>query len=344
MPYPTRLNPHLDRVRRHARQWAGAMGLLDALPGWDASTFEATDFGLFTALTHPDAPPDELELVNDWHVWGWFVDDLFAETFERTRDLAGAKAFIARLKAFLPEDPADLPSPTNPAELGLADLWSRTAPAMPSDMRAAFPSQIEEFTSHRLWEIAHIIQNRIPDPVDYIENRRKVTEFSTTLAQHALGGDVPPEIFESAPMRALAAAFADIGPLRNDIFSYEKEAEREGGIFNGVNVVRRFLGCDLPQAVAVVNDLTTQRLREFEHIVADELPPLYDEFQLSAAACEQLRRYVDGLRDWMAGDLNWSRRTGRYNSHPGEGFRPGRLVLRGPVGLGTQAARIASRA
>jgi germacradienol/geosmin synthase len=50
-------------------------------------------------------------------------------------------------------------------------------------------------------------------------------------------------LHRSGPMRALVDTFGDVGPLRNDIFSYRKELEREGEIGNGVVVVQRFLDC-----------------------------------------------------------------------------------------------------
>jgi germacradienol/geosmin synthase len=332
-PYRARTNPHLAALRRHAATWAARMGMLGT-GIWDTSGFAATDFALFSALTHPDAAEAELALVNDWHVWGWFVDDLFADTFERSRNLPGAKAFIARLAAYMP-DGGDPPPPTNPAERGLADLWRRSVPAMSPALRRDLPGQVTEFAEHRLWEIANIIQNRVPDPVDYIETRRKVTGFSPTLARHALGGEVPAAVFDTAPMRALVDSFCDIGPLRNDIFSYGKEIGREGGINNGVLVIQRFLGCDVAEAVTVVNDLTTSRMRQFERIAAEELPAVYDELGLGAAARGLLDGYVTGLAEWMAGDLAWSAVTARYNGDT----RP-RVVPIHPAGLGTSAALV----
>jgi germacradienol/geosmin synthase len=186
----------------------------------------------------------------------------------------------------------------------------------------------------------------VPDPVDYIEMRRKTggTEFSSTLAQYALGDGIPPEIYRSRPMRALVHTFADVGPLRNDIFSYRKELEHEGEINNGVLVVQRFFNCEPQQAVAIVNDLTTSRLRQFESIVADELPALFDEFALDASARGRLAAYAKGLQEWMAGDLRWSQGTGRYRQ-AGSPLAPVAARLAGgPTGLGTSAARIGSLA
>jgi len=62
-----------------------------------------------------------------------------------------------------------------------------------------------------LWELANHIQNRIPDPVDYIEMRRKTfgTESAISLTQLAQDQKLPPEIFRTRPMRALVNSASD---------------------------------------------------------------------------------------------------------------------------------------
>ncbi len=90
MPFTARANPHLEQTRRRVKQWAHQVGLLapeytTAWPErWSERTFEKADFPLWTAMTHPDAGADELNLVTDWHVALWFVDDLFLPLFRST--------------------------------------------------------------------------------------------------------------------------------------------------------------------------------------------------------------------------------------------------------------------
>jgi germacradienol/geosmin synthase len=142
-------------------------------------------------------------------------------------------------------------------------------------------------------------------------------------------------------MRALDNSAADYAGLLNDIFSYQKEIQFEGELNNGVLVVQNFLNCDVPQAVNVVNDLMTSRLNQFERIVANELPPLFDEYELDDGARRILNGYVEELQNWMSGILEWHRVSLRYPESellrhlPGRGRR-----MAGPIGLGTSAARL----
>jgi germacradienol/geosmin synthase len=337
MPFASRTNPHLGEVREHSGRWVCEVGMLG--PGdlgiWDETGFESADYGLFAALTHPDLPVSELELVSDWHIWRYYTDDAFVEAFKCTRDWVGAKAFIARLRTFMPPDPAATPPPVNPIERGLADLWRRTCAEMPVEERDRFAGIVMDFVGSWQWELANLIQNRVPDPVDYIEMRRRTSGayFSDTLARHLLGR-VPDG---TAPtLRGLARVFADVGGLRNDIFSYRKELDDEGEIGNGVLVVERFLACGPQRAVHVVNDLITGRIRQFERIVEVELPALLDDLDLGRRDRDQAVAYVRCLRDWMAGDLQWSLTTGRYaRDVPAVRRPPGR-----PCGIGTSAARL----
>jgi germacradienol/geosmin synthase len=341
MPFSARLNPHLDAARKYAKAWACEMGMVSpqdmgGLGIWDECRFDSMNLALFAAYTHPDASESELIQVSLWDVWAFAVDDYFAQVYKSTRDLVGAKVFIHRLEAFMPVDSSATPVPTNPVERGLADVWSRTAPTMTTDFRRRFRAHVLDYAGGGLWELANVIQDRIPDPVDYIEMRRRTagTELSTNLAQFSMGQEFPAEIFRTRPMRTLVNCFADSVDFRNDIFSYQKEIQLEGELNNGVLVIQRFLDIDLQQAVKVANDLLTSRIRQFEQVVATELPALFDELSLDTSDREKLLEYVRRLQDWMSGDLQWYLRTGRY-----KGFGLRRFVI-GPTGLGTSAAQI----
>ncbi|HYO56802.1 family 2 encapsulin nanocompartment cargo protein terpene cyclase [Archangium sp.] len=354
MPYSTRVSSHLDAARRSSKEWARQMGMLDSLPGlpgvhvWDDHTFDVADVALCGALIHPAASGPELDLTAGWLVWGTYADDYFPALYGHTRDMAGAKVFNARLTAFMPDDPTTLTAvPTNPVERGLADLWSRTAGPLSADARNQFRRAIQDMTESWLWELANQMQNRIPDPVDYVEMRRKTfgSDLTMSLSRLSQGDELPPELFRTRPIRGLENSAADYACLTNDIFSYQKEIEFEGELNNGVLVVQRFLDLDKQQAAEVVNDLMTARMRQFEHIVATELPALSDYFGLDARAREKLRGYVEKLQQWMCGVLTWHQMVDRYKEFELRNTRkPGRPVRRpgGPTGLGTSAARIAS--
>jgi germacradienol/geosmin synthase len=351
MPFSTSLNPHLDQARKHSKDWASRMGMLDSIPGipdafiWNNHKFDVADVALCGALIHPNGSGDELNLTACWLVWGTYADDYFPALYGNNRDMAGAKMFNARLSMFMPlDDSTPAAIPTNPVERGLADIWSRTASSMSANAQAQFRRAIQDMTESWLWELANQIQNRIPDPIDYVEMRRKTFGSDLTMSLSRLSqGEIPMEIYLTRPMRSLDNSAADYACLTNDIFSYQKEIEFEGEIHNCVLVVQNFLNCDLSQAVEVVNNLMTARAQQFQLIVATELPALFDDFNLDQSTREKLLGYVAKLEQWMCGVLKWHIAVDRYKEFElRNSASPVVRLLNGPRGLGTSAARIGS--
>ncbi|MFH8475979.1 germacradienol/geosmin synthase [Streptomyces sp. NPDC018000] len=348
LPFGTTLSPHLDGARVRIVDWARRMGILEAQPGvpgshiWDEERLVATDLPLCAAGLHPDATPEELDLSSQWLTWGTYGDDWFPVVHGRARDLAGAKLANERLSLFMPLDGSGTPEPVNALERALADLWAKTSAPMDTSGRRAFRTAIEDMTASWVWELANQAQNRIPDPVDYVEMRRKTfgSDLTMSLCRLGHGRKVPPEIYHSGPMRSLENAAADYACLLNDLFSYQKEIEYEGEVHNGVLVVQNFFGVDYPTGVAIVYDLMKSRLRQFLHVAEQELPVLYDDFELDTEAREILAGYVQELKHWIAGILIWHRDCRRYRE---QDLRRGTGTpwhLSGPTGLGVSAARV----
>ncbi|WP_188296523.1 terpene synthase family protein [Streptomyces sp. CBMA156] len=343
LPWPARLNPHLETARAQSLLWVREMDMLE--PVWDEERFTAMDFALFAAWTHPDASPDELCLMSDWYVWGWYVDDYFPQAYTEAEQLGSAREYLFRLLDFMPLDgSASGLTPENPLERGLADLWARTAPGKSEPWLRRYVAVIQDMAEEALRELFNLARDgsRVLDPIEYLEMRRSVGGilWSAQLLEHALGLELPPRLLDQRPLELLNAAFADSQGLQNDIISYEIDLA-EGKVNNGVTVVEHFLGCETGRAVEVVNDLVTDRLQQFDHTAATELPIVFEEQLLSPDERAGVLRYVQGLKDWMAGNLEWALRPGgRYlpaDSEPAPAPAPSFLT---PSGLGTAAARL----
>ncbi|MEV1167270.1 terpene synthase family protein [Nonomuraea sp. NPDC049784] len=325
MPYPARLNPHLEEARLHSKQWARDMGMLDDPGVWEEADLDAHDYPLMCAYTHPDCDGAELSLITDWYVWVFFFDDHFLEVFKRSGDLRGGKAYLDRLARFMPMgDDLSMPEPTNPVEAGLADLWVRTVPSRSADWRSRFAESTRNLLNESLWELANINRGRVANPVEYIEMRRKVggAPWSAGLVEHAVGAEVPARIAGTRPMRVLKDAFADAVHLRNDLFSYEREVGDEGELSNGVLVLETFLGCGTQEAADAVNDLLTSRLQQFEHTALAELGPLFVEYAIDPISAAGVLAYVKGLQDWQSGGHEWHMRSSRYMNKQAVSGRP----------------------
>ncbi|OIK06200.1 germacradienol/geosmin synthase Cyc2 [Streptomyces monashensis] len=338
MPYPARLNPHLDEARDHSTRWAREMGMLEGSGIWEQADLEAHDYGLLCAYTHPDCDGGALSLITDWYVWVFFFDDHFLDMYKRTQDRAAGKAHLDRLPLFMPLDPsAGVPEPQNPVEAGLKDLWARTVPAMSAHWRRRFALATEHLLNESMWELSNINEGRIANPVEYIEMRRKVggAPWSAGLVEYATA-EVPAAVAGTRPLRVLMETFADAVHLRNDLFSYQREVEDEGENSNGVLVLEKFFGCTTQEAAETVNDILTSRLHQFEHTALTEVPAVALEKGLAPDQAAAIAAYTKGLQDWQSGGHEWHLRSSRYMNRGAVSRAPWQL----PSGPGTAAADV----
>jgi hypothetical protein len=330
MPFTARLSPHVDRVRQHTKAWARDMGMLTGEP-WSEASYDVADYGGFGPLTHPTASLDDLKQINDWHTWGFYLHDVFREGFLRPRNVPGGRTFLARLKEILGPGSA---MPLNPAEKGLADLVSRST--MDEDDRAGVMDILDGLS----WELHNTSQGRVPDPIDLVEMRRKTNagDLSAALAQKSVGAELPADLMRNSTMRALVDSFGDVPGLRQEILGFDAFYGSGASTTSAVLAVQQFFECELQQAVDVVGDLVAARLRQIGSIIT-ELPSIADEYALDEAARAGLHRYVEALKSWLAGELLWSQRSGRFSFSPS----PTRRSFHAPSGLGTAAFLISSR-
>ncbi|MFK0201927.1 terpene synthase family protein [Streptomyces lavendulae] len=343
VPYPARLNPHLEEARVHTKQWARGFGMLEGSGVWEEKDLDSHDYALLCAYTHPDCDSDALNLVTDWYVWVFFFDDHFLEMYKRSQDREGAKAYLDRLAAFMPMDlAAGFPEATNPVEAGLADLWARTVPAMSTDWRERFSLSTKNLLDESMWELANINIGRVANPLEYIEMRRKVggAPWSAGLIEY-VSAEVPARVAHSRPLGVLRDAFSDAVHIRNDIFSYEREVAHEGELSNAVLVLETFLGCTTQEAAEASNDLLTSRLQQFEQTALVELPQLFVDHAMDPAEIAAVLAYAKGLQDWQSGGHEWHMVSSRYMNKEAKATAPLTLPFL-PSGLGTTALDVGS--
>ncbi|QNP69517.1 germacradienol/geosmin synthase [Streptomyces roseirectus] len=336
MPYEVELSPHLEGARERIVPWMHRMGMLEE-GVWDEDKLRVADLPLCSAGIDPDADAQQLDLSSQWLAWGTYADDYYPLVFGKRGDFAGARLTTARLSDCMPVESATAAlTPASGLERGLVDLWARTTADMTPGERRAFKGCVDKMTESWLWELSNQLQNRIPDPVDYLEMRRATfgSDLTLSMCRLGLGPGIPPEIYASGPVRSLENSAIDYGALLNDVFSYQKEIEYEGELHNAILVVQNFFGCDYPTGVRIVADLINQRMEQFEHVVAHELPVLYDDFALDADARAAMDTYVADLRHWMAGVLNWHREVDRYKAPYLASRAHGFLPDRAPAAFG----------
>ncbi|MGW0248548.1 polyprenyl synthetase family protein [Nocardia goodfellowii] len=346
---PARLNPHLEAARAHAPAWAEDMSMFTVQAGlapWTESQFLNEDYALLACHLFPAAPGDKIDVITDWNTWLFYIDDFFAEVCESPGIPTSARTRLARLGQFMPIDLAQtMPVATSPTERGLADLWSRTAPVMSWDWRRRTRERVEHCLGGNLQERRGLLHRRPSNPIEYLEQKRDTAAAPIVagLVEYARTAELPAAVVDSRVLRSLLDSVNDASILVNDIHSYHREVASAEEPANMILVLRKFLGCDLDQAMTMTSDLARSRLDQFEHIAAVEVPVLIEECGLSPAQSANVLGYVDALRDWPPGWQEWFERTARYAQDPASmaapGSPPALRRLAGPTGMGTATAR-----
>lgn len=326
VPWPARRNPLVDAARVHSKAWAVAVGILPT-PGqpsgvWDEASFDGHDYAGFCSLIHPDASLSVLELMTDWNVWAFFVDDTFAARFSASSNREDAKKYLDGIVACMPLDLVSSVVPDEPTFRALVDLWTRTAGSQGLGWRKRIVADMRRLLDAFLWELDNLEKKRLANPAEYIAMRRQVGAalWSADLVEYTVHAPIPERLASSRPFRVLRESFADAVHLRNDLFSYHREVEVRGEMTNAVLVMERFFGVETPVAMELVNDLLTSRLQQFEATAAHELVELFVEFSLSPPEQKAVVDYVRGLQDWQSGAHEWHRSTSRY-LNPGKTVR-----------------------
>ena len=167
-------------------------------------------------------------------------------------------------------------APVGGIERGLADLWRRTAGPMPPAARARLRHAVEVMLESWLWELGNQVQNRIPDPVDYVEMRR-----------HTFGSEHDDEPGPAGPRRRRDPARG----VRHRVCTSWRPRPRtyccihqrpvlvpEGDRVRGRGPQPGARGRGASSASTASPPATssptwpTERMRQFEHIVAEDLP------------------------------------------------------------------------
>jgi germacradienol/geosmin synthase len=347
-PFPLTLSPHLDQAREEVVAWGREMGM-HSEGIWDEAKHRGFDLALCSAGLDPDATPFELFLSAAWLSWGTYGDDYYPWVFGRLKDLTGLKNQTARLKLCMPLDLALPITPVNATERALADLWQKTAAPMSAQFRATFRKTLDAMLDAWAWEVVNIAQNRIPDPVDYLEMRRSTfgSELTTSLSRFSHSTTVPDEIWGTRVIQTMERSAMDYGCMVNDVTSYLKEVQYEGEVHNMVRVIESFLGVSQSRAFEITYRLMDARLDQFTRSVDVDLPKLFEDLSLDSATRAALTRYTDELKDWIVAIVNWHKETSRYGEKelrtPVNAHLLAGAFNRGPSGLGTSAARLTSR-
>ncbi|MGW1548571.1 terpene synthase family protein [Streptomyces sp. NPDC002346] len=332
-PFPQRTNPHVAHTREHLDNWTRNTGLVHRDSARER--FEQADFGAFVGMVYPTANEHNLDLVADWFVWLFLVDDQLDDGYlgrspERVRDVVTLMRSVVEGTRTGPLPDEDLPA----AVVALADLWERTTPNAAAHWLRRFAWHLVTYlTTATTWEAGNRADGVVPSEETYIAKRRHTGAIHVCmdLIEIVAGIEAPESIHNDPRFIVAVETSCNVVCWANDVYSYEKE-QVLGEIHNLVHLVRHHRGYGKQQALEHV---CVEIATETDRFLAAEAELLMAYPQLSG----MLLPYLDGMRSWMRGNLDWSRQTPRYNPADVSQYKAPEQYLEATVlGIGPEPA------
>jgi hypothetical protein len=311
MPFPYRVNPYVDHAREQLVEWVVRTGLVQRQSALER--FTDADFGWFAGMIYPTANADHLALAADWVVWLFLVDDHFDDGLFGRSESQSAQIIDDMHSVLANHDPdshafACDGMPT--AVSSLAELWRRTTSGATTQCRTRLAFHVNEYLrSAAIWETANRIHSHVPDESTYVEKRRHTGAIYVCmdLIEIVEQLDMPDGLYDDPVFQNALDAACNVVTWTNDVYSLSKERSL-GEFHNLVYIMEHNRGLRREEALTRVCAAISSETERFIDLEQQLLSN-------HAASDAVLRPYLEGMRSWMRGNLDWSRATKRYRAY-----------------------------
>lgn len=307
-PFPVKEHPSVDVARRHGDEWAITSGMVRKPAAM--TRFTHADFAGFAAAAYPDTDESGVLLMTDWFAWLFLIDDELDDGITGTRpDRIGRVMADITTTLRAPDDPNAVPTGDTGAVSALIDLWHRTTSRATSGWRQRFCAHVGECFAAAAWEAGNRVHGVVPDEAVYIRMRRHTGAIYVCMDLIEPMRDIrlPDQVLAAGSFQDALDAACDVVCWTNDVFSLEKERGL-GEWHNLVAVVGHARGLSDQDALGIVCATIDGRTAEYVR---------HETRLLAEFDSEAVRRYAAGMRSWISGNLEWSRRTHRYREDVG---------------------------
>jgi hypothetical protein len=184
------------------------------------------------------------------------------------------------------------------------------------------------FHAANAYEARLSAHGEVPNLATYARLRRATVGLFYSLDQTEWAGryELAPRVFAHPLFTELREATTDTVAWMNDIHSHERESARQDP--HNLLTVLIHHGMTPTQAVAKATAMTYTALHRFVHL-RDDVPGMLDELDLNDSERHAVRESVAGMENWLRGNHDWARTTGRYRSTDADAPNPEDVVSHG---------------
>lgn len=317
IPWPARLNPDVERMRRLSLAWARSFEI--ATGPEEIRRLDEPRFDRLAGYAHPDARGGGAQLVSDWMFWFFPFDDWFDGPVGE--DPAAVRAVIDPMVRFVHGEPGALSLSAPPLVRAFADLCARSGLGMSATWQNRFADDVATYLFSYALEAQLRRSPRDTDLEHVVEVRRDAIGIRPSLAfgETAQGCELAFPLALSETFYRLRAVCADTVVVQNDAYSLAKDLDQGEGSNQAVVLIRE-RGMTPQEALRSLERAHEQLIARYQDLEARALT-LPRRYGLPEQA-PHVASYLSTLRSWISGNNAWSQETKRY-SNPRRGASDG---------------------
>ncbi|MEU6113136.1 selina-4(15),7(11)-diene synthase [Streptomyces sp. NPDC047117] len=304
-PIPPAVHPRHTAIDARTAAWARQFGAGTRL----SERLAEQDIGVFAARILPAGREDVAQLLGDFVLWLFLVDDGVIEEGELGKAPGALTAALQRLLWVAENPEADLLA-DDPLAAGLRDLRSRVAQHGTAGQLALWVNALREYALSVAWEAGHRAAGSVPDLEDYTLMRLYdgATTVVLPLLEMGYGYELSPQERAHPAVRAAAQMASFIITWDNDLLSAHKEVQeagQTGGYYlNVLRVLTQHHGLSPTQAVTEAIAQRDRVMVHFQRVCT----------ALASQSGPQLRQYLDSLGHFVRASLDWGISSHRYTT------------------------------
>lgn len=301
-PFPSAVHPAAQSIEEGTIAWMKRHGFVRTRSQEDAARDAA--FGMRAARVHPSGDAAAIQLASDLTVWLFHSDDEYVEAAGASGMLSETTSHAIRCLRVL-RDPQDLPHAAGRSLLALQDISRRLRQFTSEEQFDRLVGGMVEFFLAGCCEAASFSRRRLPGVADYVPVRDAINCLRSVcfVFIEIVGGyALPADLWHRPAVQALVRKATRIVSNHHDLLSGVRELANDMPM-NLPAVTAREQGLPIGQAFAQVVALANADTRDFV-AMADRV--------LTVETNRFVRLYVEGLKAWIRGNLDWSATTGRY--------------------------------
>lgn len=297
-------------MREHGLEWARSRTLVTTEA--EASRLDAARFDRLTAYAYPDARGAGADLAVEWMFWFFPFDDWFDSPLGH--DHTAVRGIIDSMIHYVHGDPSDMSRDAPSLISAFTEIFDRSGWGMSAAWRFRFAEDLGQYLFANYIEAFYRAHGVTPDLDTIADIRRHAIGLLPSLdfGESACRFQLAAPITGSEPFHRMRIITAEVLVCVNEAFSLGKDLANEE-TNSGAVVLMRTRGWSPEQTIHFLEDTVAELTGEYLTLESTARTQA-QRFGLPEEKAN-VDSYLQSMRDWMIGNLEWSRETQRYAEH-----------------------------